>query len=490
MKKILSILLALAILSSVFAMSWSVSAETDEVTMRKSKFTGKTYEIVFEDQFEGDGLKDHWIPRNTNYNDSEANSYQNDMNISFKDGIMSLRGSREDKEYDCGAWWGTPRKTTLTGMGMDTNGNLSFERGMIEMKAKFPDAPGVWTTFWSLGQNDGWPLGGEIDIIEHTGGPNPWNADAKSKEYYGTGVHFSNPSDPWTNLAGMNTPPPKGIPSYGKHIHLGEPVQDNFHVYGLEWTKTDLIFYRDHQELNRIPISDAAASPTRHAFFQPHYLVLNFGFGGGNDGDEWHWAGAAPKELFETFWKVDWIRCWQVTEDININDRKTYKINRDEDYDDDDVITATAKAYGVTFGTPQEVIKEKTTKKLTATVYPSIAANKAVTWLSSDTSVATVDTNGIVSALKPGKVKITATTVDGGFTAVCDVTVIPARGDINNDNVIDVEDLLLLKKHILQINPLKGTLLKNADINGDNKVDVEDLLLLKKYCLKIIDKFD
>ncbi len=50
--------------------------------------------------------------------------------------------------------------------------------------------------------------------------------------------------------------------------------------------------------------------------------------------------------------------------------------------------------------------------KLSATVKPNNATNKGVTWSSSDPSVATVDQNGNVKALKPGTVKITATAKD------------------------------------------------------------------------------
>ncbi|MGN0766435.1 MAG: Ig-like domain-containing protein [Christensenellales bacterium] len=63
------------------------------------------------------------------------------------------------------------------------------------------------------------------------------------------------------------------------------------------------------------------------------------------------------------------------------------------------------------------------TKQLTATVYPTDAANKNVTWTSDNNAVATVDAAGIVTAKTVGKATITATTADGGYTDTCVVTV-------------------------------------------------------------------
>lgn len=64
------------------------------------------------------------------------------------------------------------------------------------------------------------------------------------------------------------------------------------------------------------------------------------------------------------------------------------------------------------------------TYKLKATVSPSNASNKKVTWKSSDSKIAKVDSKGNVTALKKGKVTITCTAKDGSKKkATCKITV-------------------------------------------------------------------
>ena len=62
--------------------------------------------------------------------------------------------------------------------------------------------------------------------------------------------------------------------------------------------------------------------------------------------------------------------------------------------------------------------------QLSAYIYPSTASNKNVVWESSDPSVATIDDNGMVTALKKGTTKITVKATDGSnVTDSCTVTV-------------------------------------------------------------------
>lgn len=65
------------------------------------------------------------------------------------------------------------------------------------------------------------------------------------------------------------------------------------------------------------------------------------------------------------------------------------------------------------------------TANLKATVYPTNATDKSVTWTSADPAVASVSSDGTVTGLSYGKTTVTATTNDGGKTASCIVKVKP-----------------------------------------------------------------
>ena len=69
------------------------------------------------------------------------------------------------------------------------------------------------------------------------------------------------------------------------------------------------------------------------------------------------------------------------------------------------------------------IIKEKETETLKVNFNPSTATNKKVTWKSSNTSVATVNSSGKVTGIAPGSATITVVSNDGGFVATTKVTV-------------------------------------------------------------------
>lgn len=85
---------------------------------------------------------------------------------------------------------------------------------------------------------------------------------------------------------------------------------------------------------------------------------------------------------------------------------------------------------GVTLNKTTLKLGKGTSETLTATIAPTNATNKKVTWTSSDPAVATVDASGKVTGVANGTATITVTTEDGGHTATCAVEV----ADTKNGN--------------------------------------------------------
>ncbi|QAT40914.1 hypothetical protein EQM05_11920 [Clostridium sp. JN-9] len=74
------------------------------------------------------------------------------------------------------------------------------------------------------------------------------------------------------------------------------------------------------------------------------------------------------------------------------------------------------------------VLEAGSTLKLNASVLPENASNKQILWTTSNADIASVDANGLVTAIKQGTAVITAATSDGQKTAVCNVTINGLKG--------------------------------------------------------------
>ena len=110
------------------------------------------------------------------------------------------------------------------------------------------------------------------------------------------------------------------------------------------------------------------------------------------------------------------------------------------------VIDPTIYVTGVNINKTELSIDIGKTETLVATVTPSNATNKSVTWTSSDTSIVSVSDSGIVTGIKAGTATITVKTVDGNKTATCEVTVIKEEDSQepidNNDNNKESNNLI------------------------------------------------
>lgn len=93
-------------------------------------------------------------------------------------------------------------------------------------------------------------------------------------------------------------------------------------------------------------------------------------------------------------------------------------------------VTVTQTVSGVTVTPTAAQIAVGSSKTLTASIQPSNATSKGVTWYTSNEAVATVNGRGIVVGVAPGTATITALTDEGGFSDACTVTVYVAQNGI------------------------------------------------------------
>ena len=85
--------------------------------------------------------------------------------------------------------------------------------------------------------------------------------------------------------------------------------------------------------------------------------------------------------------------------------------------------TTTIAVSGVSLNVNELEIDVYETATLVATISPSNASNQSLSWSSSDNSIATIDNSGLLTALSAGTTVISVTTVDGGYSDTCNVTV-------------------------------------------------------------------
>jgi beta-glucanase (GH16 family) len=175
---------------------------------------------------------------------------------------------------------------------LKTSHAINWRYGRIEARIKLPASNGFVPAFWMLPVDDlygWWPVGGEIDIMEH-----PTN---QVDMVYGT-VH----TGAYNSFTGSS---PQGgtfqIPN----------AETEFHIYAIEWTADKIDFYVD--DINYFTFQNEQSGFEAWPFDQPFYLILSMGVGGG-------WVGNPDAtSIFPAVMEVDYVRAYQ-----NLNDASIY----------------------------------------------------------------------------------------------------------------------------------------------------------------------
>jgi len=118
---------------------------------------------------------------------------------------------------------------------------------------------------------------------------------------------------------------------------------------------------------------------------------------------------------------------WQITETVSplSNGTTVIKVTTaDGQKTSMTTVVVTTPVTGLAMSSQPIVLNPTRVYNLQASVLPVTATNKSLIWESTNTAIATVDNNGVVTAVTSGSCGISATTVDGDFTAIAQLSVV------------------------------------------------------------------
>jgi len=182
----------------------------------------------------------------------------------------------------------------FTSARISTQGKASWTYGKIEARIKLPYGQGIWPAFWMLGENidsAGYPNCGEIDIMEMAGS----TEGVENATIWGS-LHRPDPSA--TESAKI-----KSETAFYKNTH-GNWFNDDYHVFGIEWSFHQVQFYVDKHLYKKVKIP-LSGRDGYAVFRKPFFIILNLAVGG-----DWPGSPDATADWLKQM-EVDWVRVYQ-----------------------------------------------------------------------------------------------------------------------------------------------------------------------------------
>lgn len=244
----------------------------EEIKEEEQEAQDKLYTEVWRDEFDTLDMNS-WSYQLGHKRGIEPQEYvDSSKNVFVEDGKLILRATKKHeytihynadgsdivKKYDSGS--------------IATFGKREFLYGKIEMRAKLPKGAGAFPAFWTLGndftldglvasdQGVGWPMCGEIDIMELIG-ENPDMPGTSDRTVHGT-IHNGLTED--GDKAQTNT---YSLPE-------GQTFNNEYHTFSIIWNPDTIQWYVDDNLYSTVYITDL------DYFHKPHYLLLNLAAGG------------------------------------------------------------------------------------------------------------------------------------------------------------------------------------------------------------------
>jgi len=205
---------------------------------------------------------------------TEENAFVNELAHLELEAKQITDGSAGDAYYGTAEW---------TSARLVTKNKLHIKYGRIVIRAKVPAGVGLWPAFWMLGDSmdkEGWPLAGEIDIMEWVG--------KKPLEALGT----------------LHGPGYFGDHGCGGKTELAAPASDDWHEFSINWKPNEISWFVDETEYFKA--TPESVAPNQWVYEHPFYFLLNLAVGGNLGGPL---AGDLPSS---NKLHVDYIRVYEL----------------------------------------------------------------------------------------------------------------------------------------------------------------------------------
>ncbi len=247
------------------------------------------YSLVWSDEFEIEGRPDSskWNYENGFVRNEELQWYQPE-NAFVENGLLVIEGRREtisNPNYASNSenWRENRKEASFTSASVTTKGLFAWKYGRFVVKAKIITKPGLWPAIWTLGVDQPWPVGGEIDIMEYYDHTILANAAWAGKNQ----TIWDDSKWPMDHFQDANW-------------------SDKFHIWRMDWDETSIKLYLDDELLNTIDLLKTRnqRGEIENPFKIPHYLILNLAIGGKAGGDP-------SNTTFPSRYEIEYVRVYQ-----------------------------------------------------------------------------------------------------------------------------------------------------------------------------------
>jgi len=169
-------------------------------------------------------------------------------------------------------------------------GNLGWQYGRFEIRAKLPYGRGLWPAIWMRPIDDryegSWPNNGEIDILEYLGPQG--NVPQAPVESLVSNIHWLAPGD--------------ARKQNREEVPVDRAFAEDWHIYSVEWEEGAFRFFVDDEQVHEITSWESKQGYPA-PFNQRFDIIINLQIG--------HWAGDPNPADYPAQMEIDWVRVYE-----------------------------------------------------------------------------------------------------------------------------------------------------------------------------------